>query len=356
MSIPPETGSRATETASELAANRIAPIARGWFSIPRFLLAPVRFAIRRPRRAALIALGAALLLSGVTTAALLGWFYSHLNSAREATDRWHNTDAIRHLSACSQIWSDHPEVLLLSSRVARRMGAWTEAEAFLVRYADRHGEDDRLSFERLLHRASEGDLEKTFGSLQGRVAQGGSTSRLAREALVMGLMRRFLWREARMILLAWLDERPDDPVALLFLGKVTEEQRGLEQAIQLYRRVIALDMGQLEARLRLASLLVIRRHGEEALAVLTVRQSPITEVRCCGRKSLLVGRRNESRTAIAAPFKPHPGRIGAGTTSMRWSSGGMRRATRSSQSEKPVRIARRDGDRSSGSRRKDSQR
>jgi tetratricopeptide (TPR) repeat protein len=131
----------------------------------------------------------------------------------------------------------------------------------------------------------------------------------------MGLSRRLLWQEASIIVLGWLANSPDDPVALLFLGKILEEQRGLEQAVQIYRRVISLDMGQMEARLRLASLLVIRRHGDEALAVVNVLRAKMPdhpEVQVLWAQSLaLVGRGAEARTAIDAALRQNPKNAGA---------------------------------------------
>jgi tetratricopeptide (TPR) repeat protein len=280
-----------------------------------FLLFPFRFAIRRPRRAALLLVTALVFLSAAVAGAGLVWFYGQLDAAREDARRWHNTEAVKHLSNCNRLWSDHPEVLLLSSRVARRMGAWTSADDFLARYAKKYGEDERLSFERLLHRASQGELESTMAALKAHAVEGGPNSRLAREAMIIGLTRRFLWQEARMMIAAWLSESPDDPVALLFLGKVLEEQKGLEEAIQTYRRVISLDMGQVEARLRLASLLVVRRHGDEALAIISVLRNKLPdhpEVQVLWAQSLaLVGRGSEARAAIDEALKAYPDNPGA---------------------------------------------
>ena len=276
----------------------------------RFLFAPLRYAVRHPRRALLWLTCGAIVLALLGSVGGVLWFRSHLRAARDATDRWHNTEAIRHLSACESLWSDHPEVLLLSARVARRMGDWDESAGRLDRYTARHGTDDRVAFERLLHRAAAGELESVYAALRARIQAGGPDARAAREALIIGLSGRFLWREAETIALDWLAESPDDALAVLFRAKIIEEQGGQEPAIALFRRAIELDPELTEARLRLAGLLVTRRRGQEAVAELEQLRARLPdhpEVQILWVRALAMsGRGDEARAALEVALRAHP--------------------------------------------------
>src|SRR5205823_458805 len=104
------------------------------------------------------------------------WFDHHLEAARQATERGHNAVAIEHLRACRLVRADHPEVLLLSARVTRRAGAWTESEALLDRYTELRGDDDALVLERLSLRATRGEIEATRPLLQLHIEQNDSAA------------------------------------------------------------------------------------------------------------------------------------------------------------------------------------
>src|SRR5438128_1604180 len=151
--------------------------------VARRLLIPVTFLWHRPWRALVILALLALIGLGLGAAGLFLWTGHHLRAARQAVERGHNALAVRHLHACRRFRPDHPEALLLSARVARRGGAWTEAEEVLNRYWQRNGDDDALVLERLLLRATRGEVEAVQPLLQARIAQDGPLAPLAREAL-----------------------------------------------------------------------------------------------------------------------------------------------------------------------------
>src|SRR5439155_16585542 len=102
---------------------------------------------------------------------------------RRALALGHNMEAIRHLRFCHKYRPEHPDVILLSARVARRSGAWTEAERLLDHYSELHGDDDDLALERLALRANRGEIEAVAPLLEAHIASGDSGAAVAFEAL-----------------------------------------------------------------------------------------------------------------------------------------------------------------------------
>src|SRR5262245_13725196 len=104
---------------------------------------------------------ALVLLLGVLSslAGLWLWARYHLGAARREVDLGHNAAALRHLRAARLLLEDQPEALLLMARLTRRSGAWGDAERALDRYWEKRGDEDALVLERLLLRATRGELE-----------------------------------------------------------------------------------------------------------------------------------------------------------------------------------------------------
>jgi predicted Zn-dependent protease len=255
-----------------------------------------------------LTLTAFLLVCGLAAPHL--WAWHHLRAARVEVARGHNAAAGRHLRACRAIHPDNPEALLLSARVARRSGAWEEADSLLDRYSQLHGDDELLVFERLLLRATRGELESTASSLLARVAEGGPDARPAREAIVTGLLYRYRWAQAEQQLTSWLTGAPDDTAALLLLGELQEQRSQTSLALLSFRRVVELDPEHLEARLRMATILLQLRQGEEAvthLAYLRAQLPENPEVHVQWVRALsLQGRTDEARVALDDCLRHHP--------------------------------------------------
>ncbi|MCI0701378.1 MAG: tetratricopeptide repeat protein [Planctomycetia bacterium] len=276
----------------------------------RVLFTPFRFAYQRPART-LLYLALVLLFAGIATSAgVWVWFDHHLRAARTELARGHNAAAARHLRQCQRVRPDDREVLLLSARVARRSGSWDEAELLLDRCSQLHGEDGELVLERVLLRMARGEIESVGLAVMARIREGGPNAALAREALVTGLIYRFHWGEAYRQLDDWLATEPDATVALLLRGKLEEQRLAFAPARDLYRRIVELDPEHDEARLRLTTLLLADRHGEEALehlAKLRQRLPEHPEVAVQWARALaLQGRAAESRAALAACLRDHP--------------------------------------------------
>ncbi len=275
-----------------------------------YLAGPLRFARRRPLRTGLYLVAILLLCTALTAAGVILWFSRHLTSARVELTRGHNVPALRHLQSCQRVWPGHPEVMLLSARVARRSGAWDESEALLNLFAERHGETDALVLERLLLQATRGELATVGPGLANRIRQGGPDATLAREALVTGLIYRFHWAEAGRELDNWLGAEPESTAGLLLRGKLEEQRLNTTGAREKYRFILRLDPEHDEARLRLTTILLNDRHGEEALEHLAVLrehlpENPEVAVQWV-RALALVGRTAESRAALDQCLREHP--------------------------------------------------
>jgi Flp pilus assembly protein TadD len=251
-----------------------------------------------------------VLVTGIGAGGAWLWFAHHLTAARTELVRGHNAAALRHVARCRSLRPDDRDVLLLSARIARRSGERDEAEFFLDRCLDVNGQSEELVVERLLLRAARGEVETTGPALLARIRAGGPDADLCREALIAGLLDRFYWPQAFQQLNEWLAAEPDSTTALLLRGKLEEQRQARSQARDLYRRIVELDPEHDEARLRLTTLLLADRQGEEALGHLTVLRAHLPdhpEIAVQWARALaLQGRNDESRSAIAECLAKHP--------------------------------------------------
>jgi tetratricopeptide (TPR) repeat protein len=286
------------------------PAAGAMTRLFRGLLAPVRLMRRRPARAALFLALFLLLIGLIAAGGAVVWFHYHLRLARAELAKGHNAVAIRHLHQCGILHPGHREVLVLSARAARRVGALEEADLLLSQYAERYGVEEPVVLERLLLQAAQGDLERVGPQLLARIRGGGPDAALAREALLTGLLYRFRWADAYSQLQDWLAHDPDSTTALLMRGKLEEQRQGVEVAIEHYRRILQIDPDHDEARLRLATQLLAIRRGEEALPHVEILRSHLPdhpEVAVQWVQTLaLMGMTDKSRLALDECLKQHP--------------------------------------------------
>ncbi len=224
---------------------------------------------RRWRMALLIFVTFALLIAGY-----IGWRYyqfrEHLDEGRRATSEGRVTAAREHLRFCEGVDAESREVMLLAARIDRMTQSWAGAEETLEHYWRLHGDDDRLTFERLLLKAARDDADAVAGPLGIRIAEGGESARFARHALASGYIREFRYGEAQAVVEAWATESPDDPLAELLRGKLHEQQFRFEDAARTYAGIAARIPEHHEARLKLVVLLMQHRRADEALGHLVI--------------------------------------------------------------------------------------
>jgi tetratricopeptide (TPR) repeat protein len=101
--------------------------------------------------------------------------------------------------------------------------------------------------------------------LQSRIDQNVPGAPVAREALIFGLMQSFRFDDASAMIDLWLEKEPDQPIALFLRGKRQEQDDRLSDALQSFRRVLAIDPEFDEARLRMTRTLLQLSQGSEAV-------------------------------------------------------------------------------------------
>ncbi|MCS7021269.1 MAG: tetratricopeptide repeat protein [Gemmataceae bacterium] len=237
-------------------------------------------------------------------------FYRALGQVRQEVSKGHYQSAITLLDWCVHRRPSHRQVLLLSAQVARQSGHLETAEAWLDQYWQLYGDDEALVLERLLLQAARGDVDAVTFRLRERLQRGGMEARLIKEAWITGLLSRFRWGEAGVLLTQWLDEDPHDPWALYLFGRLQEQRDDREGAKEYYRRLVEQDPEHDEARQRLVTLLVQTRHGEEAephIRFLIQSRPQQREIRLLWAQTLiLLGRLEQARAVLDALLTEHP--------------------------------------------------
>jgi Tfp pilus assembly protein PilF len=193
------------------------------------------------------------------------WEGYHWQAAQGALKRHDFVQAQEHLKHCLALHGD-PATQLLAARTARRAGNYTEAAYRLSEWERREGTTPALLLEQLLLRAQRGDftngLEDRLWSL---VHRNNPDSALILEAMAQGYIYAYRLRSARICLERWLDLQPDCVPALLWRAQVCESLHSREEALHDYRRAVALDPADDNARLHLAVFLAYSGRTDQAV-------------------------------------------------------------------------------------------
>jgi tetratricopeptide (TPR) repeat protein len=235
----------------------------------------------------LIALG-----FGLGGLSLYNWIWgpdSHLRAARQALEQRDFTAANQHLAIYLAAQPESAEGHLLAAQAIRRSlnpvlphgtdtttfastmtpinfeRSYEEAEQHLLECERLSGVPDGLRLERYLLAAQQGDLSHVAGGLRHLVNQEHPDSLTILEALAKGYLLTYRLPEAVDCLNRWL-ERREDVEALVWRGWVRERLSDSANALLDYRRAVELDADNVDARWRLAELLIENSHPGEAIA------------------------------------------------------------------------------------------
>jgi tetratricopeptide (TPR) repeat protein len=190
------------------------------------------------------------------------WY--HRRAARLELQRYHNSQAIRHLLICREIWPRDPEVLLLSARAARRARVYGDSNRLLRLYREIRGRDDAYTFEQFLLNA-ECQVDEFAVPCWKCVEEGRYDASLLMEALTRGYLRQYRLGQARLCLDRWKQEQPDNPQVFYLEGLFQLDYVHASSAAEdSYRRAVELDANHEEARLGLAIALLQDKNFAEA--------------------------------------------------------------------------------------------
>ncbi len=214
----------------------------------------------------------ALLLAGLVAVAAAGWLGTrelaarrHWQAAQDACRR-HDFDAARpHLDACLEAWPKRADVLLLATRAARLAERFGEAEERLSAYRERHGESDAFALEWRLLRTQQADLSGNEEYLVERVRQDPAGAAPILEVLTPSYARAHRLPEALHCAEELLKRDPEHVEGLVWRGWAKEHLERFDEAVDDYRKAVALRPGDAWARLSLGEVLLHLNKPGEAL-------------------------------------------------------------------------------------------
>jgi tetratricopeptide (TPR) repeat protein len=177
----------------------------------------------------------------------------------------HLTAAAAHFAKCLEVRPTSAELHLLAARVARRLGAYDDAERHLSQSQKLGGVAEAISLERLLIEAQRGEMTKVEGFLTACINKEHPDTVLILEAMTYGYMKTYQMASALECLNAWLKLQPDAVQALIWRGSVQRLVSRYLEAADDYRRALELEPENQEARQGLAELLIYSHRPEEAL-------------------------------------------------------------------------------------------
>jgi tetratricopeptide (TPR) repeat protein len=218
--------------------------------------------LRRPRvwLPVLVLAGAGLLAGPYLGAAYF------CRAGRRALDGHRPGEARACFERCLRVWPRSAEVHLLASRAARLAGDYDAAEHHLAKCQLLEGSPSEASIlEWALLRAENGELERVKQFLRGQVSRDPAHAGPILEALAAGYLRIYRFNDAMGCLAEALRLDPNDAHALYLRGRAWERVHAYVKAAEDYRRVLAQDPEDDDARLRLANSLL--ENGQPADAV-----------------------------------------------------------------------------------------
>jgi tetratricopeptide (TPR) repeat protein len=194
------------------------------------------------------------------------WAYYQLWTARRDVKAGHYEEALTHVNRCLRFWWRSGDVHLLAARIERLNGHYPAAEKHLQECQRRiKPATEPMQLEWLLLRAQQGDVDEVRPGLLKLVQQNHPESNMILETLARSYLRqqRYLW--AFECLNQWLARDSDNVRALLWRAFAHQHMNGKAEAVEDFERVLELDPGQDDARLRLADMLLVSSSPTEAL-------------------------------------------------------------------------------------------
>jgi tetratricopeptide (TPR) repeat protein len=268
------------------------------------------------RRAALSCAALLLLSAGAAYGGQALWLGYHLRAAERAHRRRDFRAARDHLTPYLEARPSDAYAHFLAARVARRDGRFDDAEAHLSACRRLHYPDEDVDLERVLLRTARGEAGGE-DYLRQRVEAGHADTLMVLEVLIDDYLRNYRLWDALWAMNAYLDRQPDAVPVLLGRAFVWERLFSFADAERDYRRALALDPDNDDARRRFADLLLDHRAtAEEAAAEFErlLRRQPDNPAYQFGlaRCRRQEGREDEARRLLRGLLErepPYPGAL-----------------------------------------------
>jgi len=190
------------------------------------------------------------------------WGRHHLDAARHASNHGRFALAKRYLHKCLAVWPNSYQAHLLAARVCRIQRSYAEAELHLSTCFTSSGFTEDLQREWTLLHAQTGAFPGLELQLRSWVNDGPAQAAL--EALVFCLIVQSRVGLARHYLDLWLQDDPDNSLALFWRGLTRQRIGEFQEARKDYARSVELDPDNSEARVQLVQLLFLKNHFDEA--------------------------------------------------------------------------------------------
>ncbi len=263
---------------------------------------------RRQRRWYWLLAGSVLLAGGL--AASEGWAAWQERLAGQALADDHMDKARHHIELALQVRRRRLSTLLLAARIGRLRGAYSEAQQYLLRCQQSQGMSGLVQLEWWLLRCQQGEVDELAANLFPLLRQHHPESPVILETLASVYIRQTRYLEALDCLDSWLEWTPDAIRALDWRGWLGNQLDHRGQAIRDHERLLELQPGRADIRLRLAQILIASSRHPEAVPYLErlLREWPDNPDVPAALASCRViqSRMEEARELLDGVLKDHP--------------------------------------------------
>jgi tetratricopeptide (TPR) repeat protein len=192
------------------------------------------------------------------------WAWYQYRQAETALEHHQLDEARTRLDKCLKIWKRDADTHFLAARVARRLRDFEQAERHLD-VCKKQGMDERVQLERAMMLAQRESPATVEGYLMAEVRKDNPDSSLILEALIQGYLKTYQLPQAHHCANLWLERDADNPQALFWRGMLYEKVLNNRGAAEDFKKVVAADPENGEARLHLADLLLGFKEYQDAV-------------------------------------------------------------------------------------------